>query len=93
MPQEAGPTPISPLVPISTEIIAQRLYDWCFLDAERELREGFPLVTGIRGINAARYIGFFSQLPPADASPASRVLVKRIESTGLVAPKASAHSG
>ena len=66
MPQEAGPTHMSPLVPISTEIIAKRLYDWCFLNAERELREGFPLVTRIKGTNAARYFGFFSQLPPAD---------------------------
>jgi len=84
MSQEAGPAPISPLVPISTENIAQRLYDWCFLDAERELREGFPFVTRIKGGNAARYLGFFSQLPPADASLVSRVLVKRMNQPVLL---------
>jgi len=42
------------------------------------------LVTRIKGTNAARYIGFFSQLPPADASPASRVLVKRMNQPVLL---------
>ena len=57
------------------------------MDAERELREGFPLVTRIKGINAARYLGFFSQLPSTDASLASRVLVKRMNQPVLLRQK------
>jgi len=57
------------------------------LDTERELREGFPLVTRIKGINAARYLGFFSQLPAADIALASRVLVKRMNQPVLLRQK------
>jgi len=45
------------------------------------------LVTRIKGRNAARYLGFFSHLPPTDASIVSRILVKRMNQPILLRQK------
>jgi hypothetical protein len=66
------------LTPLSREIIAKRIYDWSFVDAERELQEGFPFVGLVKGENAEKYLRFFSQLDLQKASSVSRALVKRM---------------
>jgi hypothetical protein len=69
---------------LSTEIIAQRIYEWSFVDAERELRENFPFVSRIRGGNAEKYLRFFSQLAPHRHAAVSRALVKRMNQPVLL---------
>lgn len=63
---------------LSTEIIGQRIYEWSFVDAERELRANFPFVSRIKGGNAEKYLRFFSQLAPQQHTAVSRALVKRM---------------
>jgi hypothetical protein len=69
---------------LSTEIIAQRIYEWSFVDAEREIRESFPFVTRIKGGNAEKYLRFFSRIDPQQKTAASRALVKRMNQPVLL---------
>lgn len=69
---------------LSMQDVAEQLYDWSFRDAERELREGFPLVARIRGANAEKYVRFLSDLATTEASAASRALVKRMNQPTLL---------
>ncbi len=71
-------------MPLALEDVAERLYDWSFQEAERELREGFPFVAQIRGGNAEKYVRFLSSLPTAEASAASRAIVKRMNQPALL---------
>lgn len=87
IPQEAGPARVGFLILLSTETIAQRIYEWSFADAARELRENYPFVSRIRGENAERYLRFFSQLDPQHASAVSRALVKRMNRPVLLRQK------
>jgi hypothetical protein len=63
---------------LSTERVARRIYEWSFVDAERELSENFPFVSRIKGGNAEKYLRFFSQLAPQQRTAVSRALVKRM---------------
>ena len=74
---------------LTREIFAERLYQWSFQDAERELREHFPLVARVNGANAAKYVRFFSQLAPKAVPIASRALVKRMNQPLLLRQQAS----
>ena len=76
------------MVPISTEIIAKRIYDWSFADAERELTEKLPFVSRVNGGNAEKYVRFLSQLGSHEISAASRALVKRMNQPVLLGKKA-----
>lgn len=72
------------MTPLSTQMIAQRIYEWSFVDAERELRENFPFVSRVRGGNAEKYLRFFSQLDPQQHAAVSRALVKRMNQPVLL---------
>ena len=84
---EDGQAPSRLLTPLSTEIIAQRIYDWSFVDAEREFRENYPFVSRVKGENAEKYLRFFSQLDPQKLSAVSRALVKRMNQPVLLHQK------
>lgn len=72
---------------LPTHVIAERIYDWSFVDAERELREDHPFVKRVKGGNAEKYVRFFSRLDPQEASVASRALVKRMNQPVLLGQK------
>ena len=73
---------------LSTETVARQIYDWSLIDAERERREEYPFLSRVKEENAARYLRFFSQLDPEEASAVSRALVKRMNQPVLLRQKA-----
>lgn len=74
---------------LTTETVALQIYDWAFIDAEPERREEYPFLSRVKGENAERYLRFFSQLDPEEASAVSRALVKRMNQARLLRKKSN----
>src|ERR1700757_1463987 len=64
--------------------LRQRIVDWAFRDAERELLCGFPLVRKLDTVPARKYILYLNVLPPERSIMASRVLVRRMNEPMLL---------
>ena len=67
--------------------IERRLFRWALGDMEREIREGFPFLSAIRGSLAQTAFAYLSGLPGEQQQAAGRGLVKRFQ------PRAAALEG
>jgi hypothetical protein len=63
---------------LSTEGIAERLYEWSLDEAEREVKRNFSFVRMVKGTNAEKYLRFFQETPVSDVFLVSQALVKRM---------------
>jgi len=67
--------------------LGSHVFLWALADAEREVRENFPLVKQVANVSARKYMRFVSKLDGKSRSLAITALVKRMNSPVLLRGK------
>ena len=70
------------------ENVAEKLFDWSLRETSCELERNLSLVGCVKGTNAEKYVRFFRQVPPSEATFTARALVKRMNEPVLLRRKA-----